>query len=64
MAAEHPAPTDASRNRDDQMKPGAPPRSVTEPAGSRGSSDSPKTHTDPATGAPHDAPPEPAGSGR
>jgi hypothetical protein len=39
-------------NRDDEQKPGVPPRSAYEPKGSKGSSRSAKTMTDPATGAP------------
>jgi hypothetical protein len=35
------------------LKPGAPPRPATEPAGSKGSSSTAKTATDPATGAPN-----------
>jgi hypothetical protein len=44
---------------DNQRRPeedGQPPRPATEPKGSEGSSDTDKTLTDPATGAPHDAP--------
>ena len=37
---------------DANLKPGAPPRPATEPAGSEGSTKTPKTKTDPATGAP------------
>lgn len=37
-------------NRDDEQKPGAPPRSSSEPTGSKGSSRNAKTMTDPATG--------------
>jgi hypothetical protein len=37
------------------LKPGSPPRPATEPAGSKGSSNSTKTATDPATGAPNKA---------
>jgi hypothetical protein len=41
-----------------------PPRPATEPEGSEGSSDTPKTLTDPATGAPHsDAEREPGAGG-
>ena len=39
-------------NRDDQQKPGSPPRSAYEPEGSEGSARSDKTLTDPATGEP------------
>ncbi len=49
-------------NRDDEMKPGSPPRSTTEPDRA-GSTDSPKTMTDPPTGEPHEAPPTPNRAG-
>jgi hypothetical protein len=52
--------TDTRYNRDDDQKPGSPPRSATEPAGAKGSSDSAKTRTNPQTGEPRKAPPEPA----
>ena len=52
--------TDTRYNRDDDQKPGSPPRPATAPAGAHGSSRSPKTQTDPATGEPNKAPPEPA----
>jgi hypothetical protein len=52
--------TDAARNRDDQQKPGSPPRPATEPAGAEGSSRSSKTATDPATGEPAAGTPRPA----
>ena len=51
--------TDQRRNRDDDQKPGSPPRPATEPAGSEGSSRSNKTLTDPATGEPNPQPPAP-----
>jgi hypothetical protein len=51
--------TDARYNRDDDQKPGSPPRSATEPAGAKTSSDSAKTLTDPQTGEPRKAPPKP-----
>lgn len=50
---------DAARSRDEDLKPASPPRPATEPAGSEGSSDSSKTRTDPATGAPHREAPRP-----
>ncbi len=52
---------DAGRrlNRDEDQKPGSPPRPATEPAGSQGSSRTPKTATDPATGEPTGAAPAP-----
>jgi hypothetical protein len=44
------------------MKPGSPPRSAHEPEGSEGSSSTPKTATDPATGEWRGGPPAPAQS--
>lgn len=52
-------PTEPARNRDEDLKPGRPPRPATEPAGSKGSSTTPKTQTDPATGEPQKRPPQP-----
>jgi hypothetical protein len=52
--------TDARYNRDEDQKPGAPPRPATEPAGAGGSARSAKTQTDAATGKPRRAPPKPA----
>jgi len=46
-------------NRDNEMKPGAPPRTAYEPSGAEGSTDSGKTATDPASGAPSRGPPDP-----
>ena len=40
-------------NRDDELKPGRPPRGAHEPQGSEGSARTDKTLTDPATGAPN-----------
>jgi hypothetical protein len=37
-------------NRDDEQKPGAPPRTAYEPKGSEGSARNEKTATDPASG--------------
>jgi hypothetical protein len=37
-------------NRDNEQKPGAPPRSAAEPKGSEGSTRTDKTRTDPASG--------------
>ena len=51
--------TDQQLNRDDEQKPGSPPRSAYEPKGAEGSSRSPKTATDPATGEQRKAPPAP-----
>jgi hypothetical protein len=55
--------TDARYNRDDDQKPGSPPRSATEPCGAKASARSTKTRTDPATGAPRKAPPKPNTAG-
>lgn len=55
-----PRPDAPAKTRDEDLKPGSPPRPATEPAGSKGSSDTGKTQTDPATGAPHRSPPRPA----
>jgi len=46
-------------NRDDDQKPGAPPRAATEPEGSEGSARGDKTMTDPASGEPNKTPPAP-----
>ena len=46
-------------NRDEEQKPGQPPRSAHEPKGSEGSSRNSKTQTDPATGEPASRPPKP-----
>jgi hypothetical protein len=43
---------DQAYNRDDELKPGDKARMAQEPAGSEGSSQSPKTATDPASGEP------------
>jgi hypothetical protein len=53
---------DRAKNRDDEMRPGAPPRSAYHPPGSGGSSRSAKTRTDPATGEPRRGAPAPARS--
>ena len=50
---------DAARNRDDNLKPGRPPRPATEPKGAEGSARSTKTLTDPATGEPRPGAPKP-----
>ena len=55
-----PRHADAARNRDEDMKPGRPPRPATEPAGSEGSARNTKTLTDPATGEPQPGAPKPA----
>jgi hypothetical protein len=49
-------------NRDDEQKPGAPPRTAYEPRGSEGSTRTDKTLTDPATGEPNRRPPAPGRS--
>ncbi|HEY8572463.1 hypothetical protein [Phenylobacterium sp.] len=46
-------------NRDDEQKPGDPPRTAYEPKGSEGSSRNAKTMTDPVTGEPQKGAPEP-----
>ena len=53
---------DQEKNRDDQMKPGDPPRPATHPDGSERSTRNPKTLTDPATGEPLPGKPKPAGA--
>lgn len=55
---------DEQKNRDDALKPGAPPRPATEPRGGEGSSRNDKTMTDPATGEPQPGKPRPAGASR
>ena len=50
---------DARYNRDDDQKPGSPPRSATEPARAEGSARSAKTQTDPPTGEPRKTAAEP-----
>jgi hypothetical protein len=51
-------------NRDDEQKPGAPPRTAYEPRGSEGSTRTNKTLTDPASGAPTTRRPAPNQSER
>ena len=53
---------DRAKNRDDEMRPGTPPRSAYQPAGGEASSRSVKTRTDPATGEPRRDSPAPARS--
>jgi len=60
MTSPHPRRDDAAKTRDEDMKPGAPPRPATEPAGSKGSARNSKTMTDPATGEPAREAPKPA----
>jgi hypothetical protein len=57
--ARQPDAADRRINRDEDMKPGAPPRPSTEPAGAEGSARSEKTATDAATGEPRREPPKP-----
>ena len=52
-------PHDPAYSRDQDQKPGRPPRAATEPQGSKGSTRSDKTMTDPSTGEPQSAPPKP-----
>ena len=52
-------PDDAARNRDEDLKPGSPPRPATEPEGAEGSARNAKTLTDPATGQPLPGAPTP-----
>lgn len=46
-------------NRDDDQKPGRPPRMAQEPAGAEGSARNSKTQTDPASGEPLPGAPAP-----
>jgi len=50
---------DATYNRDENLKPGSPPRMAQEPKGSERSSRSRKTATDPVSGETTGAPPAP-----
>ena len=61
-AADARQPLQPAYNRDDEMKPGEPPRTAYEPKGSEGSTRNAKTLTDPATGEPNPGAPAPAGS--
>jgi len=56
------ADKDPRYNRDEELKPGAPPRPATEPAGAEGSTRSAKTQTDPGSGEPRRTPPAPSRS--
>jgi hypothetical protein len=51
---------DLAKNRDDELKPGAPPRHASDSNPSSRSTRNPKTATDPATGAPQPGAPRPA----
>ena len=53
------AKTPSNLNRDEDLKPGSPPRNAQEPKGSEGSSRSPKTATDPVSGVPTRGKPAP-----
>lgn len=55
-------PSGDDRNRDDEQRPGQPPRSAYVPPGEKGSTESDKTQTDPTTGEPHKGAPDPARS--
>lgn len=48
-----------ARTRDEDLKPGTPPRPATEPRGAEDSRQNSKTLTDPATGEPLRGPPAP-----
>jgi hypothetical protein len=52
----------ARYNRDDDVKPGRPPRPASEPPGSEPSTRTDKTMTDPASGEPRRGPPAPTRS--
>jgi hypothetical protein len=51
---------DTRKNRDEDLKPGSPPRPASHPSGSEDSTRTAKTQTDPATGEPQRNPPRPA----
>ena len=52
-------PHDSAYSRDQDQKPGRPPRGATEPAGAERSTRSAKTMTDPGSGEPRRTPPKP-----
>jgi len=54
-----PEPNQHPWNRDDQQKPGRPPRSKTEPAGAQATPQGHKTATDPQSGEPINKAPAP-----
>jgi hypothetical protein len=56
-------PHDPAYNRDEESKPGRPPRMAQEPRGGKRATDSPKTATDPATGEARRTAPEPNRAG-
>ncbi|MDO8411876.1 MAG: hypothetical protein Q7S93_17620 [Phenylobacterium sp.] len=64
MTTSNPAPGKPAddRNRDEEQRPGSPPTSAYVPEGSKSSTESHKTRTDPTTGAPNEGAPEPADS--
>lgn len=51
--------TDKRYNRDEDQKPGRPPRMAQEPEGAERSTRTPKTRTDPVSGEPNPRPPAP-----
>lgn len=53
---------EAGYNRDEEQKPGDPPRTAYEPRAAEGSSRNDKTLTDPATGEPQPGTPKPNGA--
>ncbi len=53
---------DPSYSRDEDVRPGRPPRSATEPSGARRMKPPAETLTDPATGEPNPAAPAPGGA--
>lgn len=55
-------PHDPAYSRDDEQKPGSPQRMAQEPRGAEGSSRTPKTATDPASGEPNGGTPAPSRS--
>ena len=59
MTAKRQDRSDVARNRDEDLKPGSPPRPATEPEGAEGSARNAKTLTDPATGQPLPGAPKP-----
>lgn len=56
--------TDARKNRDDELKPGSPPRHASHSQSSKESARTTKTLTDPATGEPRNEPPKPSRAAR
>lgn len=62
MPADQGKPPADDRNRDDEQRPGTPPKSAYVPKGSAASTHTDKTRTDPETGAPSTQAPAPAES--